>query len=436
MTGNSNEEINYLTICIDEIERRLNLGHRTEWTNHNFNQLSDDIFKKTTIRLSVSSIRRLFGLDKSYKEKYNPQMETKNALARYLGYENWPDYKQKNRIETSSLNEKDLISPPSKETNKKHKYAVLFFIIIAIALFGLFIFKNYKNRIQINIQDINIYAENLSGHTPHTVIVNYTYQDLSDSLFIHFGEKSERLYLPPQNKTITYTYGLPGLHYIRVNRKSNNEIIFSDYAHITTKWWERIVKVKNQNILSEALFVDSLYGRLFTNKEDVALRIFDKANLSDFFVIYINSKDFGISANHFSLQADLKNDISEGGLPCYNARFGIITKEGLVYVTPVGIGCASWAKIRVGKENIEGRYNNLSFLTIDLTKWQTIQIKNKDFKFEVFINDILVYELKHNQTLGNILGIEFDFRGSGAADNIILKDLKGSNVYIEDFERK
>src|ERR1700754_2469433 len=66
------------------IESSLGWGDAASWTNEDFDTLSESIFDKTGVRLSVSTLKRIWG-----KVKYDssPNMGTLNALARYAGFE-------------------------------------------------------------------------------------------------------------------------------------------------------------------------------------------------------------------------------------------------------------------------------------------------------------------------------------------------------------
>ena len=91
MKTNSNIE-QLLSVCKKEIIEKTGWGNPDNWTYYNFNHLSQDISDTTGINISISSVRRLMGKDKHYKENYTPQFETRNALVRYLGYKNWYEF--------------------------------------------------------------------------------------------------------------------------------------------------------------------------------------------------------------------------------------------------------------------------------------------------------------------------------------------------------
>src|SRR5579872_6067278 len=74
--------------CKHLIEASLGWGNAASWTNEDFDTLSDRIFERTSVRLSVSTLKRIWG-----KVRYDssPTTATLNALARYAGFEGWRD---------------------------------------------------------------------------------------------------------------------------------------------------------------------------------------------------------------------------------------------------------------------------------------------------------------------------------------------------------
>ena len=70
--------------CKRLIGTSLGWGDAASWTNEDFDTLSDLIFDKTSVRLSVSTLKRIWG-----KVRYDssPTTATLNALARYAGFD-------------------------------------------------------------------------------------------------------------------------------------------------------------------------------------------------------------------------------------------------------------------------------------------------------------------------------------------------------------
>ena len=78
-----NEFLDLNTLKAD-IESYLGWGKINQWTNYDFERLSDQIEEKTSVRLSVSTLKRIFG-----KVQYqgDPSQNTLNTLCKFIGHQ-------------------------------------------------------------------------------------------------------------------------------------------------------------------------------------------------------------------------------------------------------------------------------------------------------------------------------------------------------------
>ena len=101
-----------LAICRKDIEASLGWGSGDAWNNQDFEDLSDKITDKTSVQLSVSTLKRIWG-----RVKYDsqPTPATLNALAVYLGFTNWKEYRKQKEVEMNghgSVQESDGMNKP------------------------------------------------------------------------------------------------------------------------------------------------------------------------------------------------------------------------------------------------------------------------------------------------------------------------------------
>lgn len=83
-------------ICREKISQRFGKGEPALWTDSSFKQLSLEIGKDASLLISHSTLKRYFGRVQM-PEAYDPQRETKNAFALYIGYQNWEDFERENK---------------------------------------------------------------------------------------------------------------------------------------------------------------------------------------------------------------------------------------------------------------------------------------------------------------------------------------------------
>src|SRR5690242_8785387 len=116
MTLNHDKE--YLEKSREMIYRKLGWPSTEEWRTYEFNELSEKILDATGVNLSATTLKRVFG-----KLKYEslPSSATLNALAAYLGFENWMQFKSTNPLEKETVREKawtDFVRTHSQKLKK------------------------------------------------------------------------------------------------------------------------------------------------------------------------------------------------------------------------------------------------------------------------------------------------------------------------------
>ena len=82
---------------------------------------------------------------------------------------------------------------------------------------------------------------------------------------------------------------------------------------------------------------------------------------------------------------------------------------------------------------MNGKYNDLSFLSADLSSWNILKIVIENNRAAITNGAVTIYTCSYNQSLGQIKGIRFITKGSGAIDYVRLNNSQGNLVYNEDF---
>ncbi|NJK97467.1 MAG: hypothetical protein HC905_23470 [Bacteroidales bacterium] len=122
----------YLKKCVSLISERTGWGACENWTHTHFVDLSRQIFEKSGVLVSVSSLKRIFG---KIASQHEPQRETRNALAKFLDYDDWDDFTAKN----------PLIFDDQKINKKKSYKTLLIIIILAVLIItSLFLWYRFK----------------------------------------------------------------------------------------------------------------------------------------------------------------------------------------------------------------------------------------------------------------------------------------------------
>jgi hypothetical protein len=427
--------------CLKEIETKLGWGDREKGTNHEFNKLSTAIFEMTKISISVSSLRRLYGKSTSYKKIYNPQIETKNALAAFIGYKNWADYLSNNEKST----------PSKREKKPKTLYIILLFftgIVISTILF----LKNNDienqdsdsstsvSKKKYDLSKITFKGKHLFGEdVPHTVTIEYDVNEYpNDDFYIDFGilppdgsEPPKPLKLDNEKHIITNCYNYKSSFVIRL-LDANHNTLKSVKAYIHTNGWEGYIQQNQLNLKFDSfqLFDEGLM------KSPMQMAINKGIDTNKVFRTFLRDiRNFDVSCDAMEVEIRFKSKFRDGYVECNHIQFEFTGAQNRHFITIMTPGCDGQINvIDVGEKRFNGRQNDLNTLAIDTRSWKTLRLRVEKQTAEYFVDDLPVFSSGYNTQIGPMKGIRFEFRGQGFIDYITIKNLlTGKVIYDCDF---
>src|SRR5450432_1597490 len=85
--------------CKRLVENKLGWGSSDRWSTDDYNKLSELIEEATGVRLSVATLKRIWG---RVKYENRPTVSTLNPLAKFVGFESWRKFELEN---TSSIDQ-------------------------------------------------------------------------------------------------------------------------------------------------------------------------------------------------------------------------------------------------------------------------------------------------------------------------------------------
>jgi len=453
----------YISSILKEIEIKFDYGCYEKWTDAEFKILSESIFEKTAISISPHTLKRLFGKVK-YKEEYNPQQATKDALAKFLDFENWCTYlkvqKSKQVIQTETSNPQLIIVNENLKDNKetipcvnnrkryKRKLLPLGILFIVIVLVIILIVAS-KNKGQI--KKVSFVANTTTGIAPLTINFKYN-ADTNDSLYVDFGYTNPQLkyqitHLDRNKKQIYHCFQIPGVY--NVYLKTQKEILAKECIVVQSTQWICFYHCEgnylNSKLLSEYSSNTSLY-RFWLDNQLVdtihdgflylppnSFKIFGIQPKQIFYLEYRYIKRFHIDCDNFSYEIKFKNTEQMGGITCYDSRFAILGKNTNILVGLVEEGCQSWATLRISEKIFKGEYDDLSKISGKLNNWNILKVQVCEKKIIILLNEKEIYKGEYKESLQSINGLSCNFKGSGCVDYIMLTDNHQKIIYREDF---
>ena len=435
--------------CLDAIEAKLQWGDRKLWNDSDFQNLSDGIFSDSKIRISVPTLKRLFGRKKIYSQSYNPQNETKNALVIFLGYKDWQEYKTGNIEKNNSFSldqdnrttgeiENDLISEiqgtiPGKHNDKKkiQQNAMIVFIVAIVAIGVFFVFNSHSN------QSFTFKGRFTKGLMPTTAVIDYDISKLrSDSIIVFFGEYNNKLLLSKSNHILTKWYELPCS--CQVILMDGKKILKKQNVHILSKGWVSIIFSDDYslNILMSESF-DSL-GYKYVPEKVISTYIKKSLMPETLFrrykIQHRLSKDFGVDGDEFTFVSRVKNNSKIDKHQCNDVTFELQGSKGTIKLQFLNPSCIYWAKEEFGNIILNGEFSDLSAFGVDMTDWRVIKAEVKNKQIKVYIGNKLIYKTQYQESIGEIGAIFCESLYSGSFDYIRFYDKNGKMVFNEDFD--
>jgi hypothetical protein len=396
--------------CLHEIEDRLNWGNSSEWYNHEFIELSTIIQDKTGVVLSVTTLKRIWG-----KVTYNnaPSISTLNTLSQFIDYKNWRDFKTHTSVKKLVIKKKTY---PLKQFKPKALIGTL--VILGGLFWVIFSFKNSSTT--IDFSKIKFKSHSVTTGLPNSVVFDFNLDNIqSDSIYIQqFWDVTKTIKINNKQKQATGIYYYPG--YFRAKLLIDGKIIKEHDLFIKSNGWiatidyepiPKYVKVKELKLSDETL------DEIKNNQLPIT---------STFHFI---GEFKNISGDNFVLHSKIKNNYAEKWAVCKAASIVIVGTKSAHIIPFSMLGCASDLGGMLSDVNLNGKEEDLSSLSLDLSEFKDVKIEVIDKKVIVFINGINVFTKIYTKSIGNIAGIRYRFLGAGEVKQFTILDAKSQKSY-------
>ena len=434
-------EVMYVSKCLQLIEQKVNRGSSKDWTNENYKRLQKLIFEASGITLSTHTLERLYGKLKTHKE-YKPQAETKNALAKFLGYADWDTFKIENPIppdEPEGVPNQQVSSERflSARANPKRKRVIYLIIIcIAIATMVGLVVLNRKSGSTSGSTAIKFEAVNAFGTVPHTVKFIYDLSNLGGDNFSIFFPKGGDTVKIVKQQTFTYKPFLsPGHHVAYL--LSDKKIIAEADVYIQTEGWNGNYFIKHPDDAGEKTAITGKFlssdGRLYTPYSYFPDSI---KRASHYFISYLNIRDYKLDGDNASFETRFRNASHPGNSICNDMWFKLMGTTGVLKMHFLISGCFAYVDMTFGDKNLRGAEHDFSSFSTDIHTWKEARLEVVDKNVRIYLGNSLIYETKYYRSVGKIVGIEVLSKTSGETDYIKLYNAKKELVYEDDFGGK
>ncbi len=448
-------ERDYIARCKQLIEEKLQFGNEQgEVRQRDLEYLADSIEEKSGIRLSLSTLKRLW---KSDYDKI-PHPATLQALVSVLGYTNWQEFKLQEAAMPTSSEVREAIMPEPTEVPEEPKVPgasksspvgtrqkrpmrfnpwILLPVLTAVAVVcWLIAFRSGPPNKKPVIKGPVTFTGNktVSQGVPNTIIFNYdvTNVDADSFFFQQSWNPLEKVKLDPRNHVYSNIYYLPGFH--RAKLIANDSIIKRFRVHITTDGWLPLTRYSLTDGHPIYLRKENaqLNGALHITRKDLVAATVNMEK--DVVLSYYNIREFeNTQSDHFSIDTRIMCD-SLQMVACPGFELVIVCEEHIYFVRMMGKGCERDIAVKMGEVFHNGIHKDLSVFGRNLYQWQRLQIKVVDKKATIYLDEQPVYSMAYKNDFGKVVGLVYNFSGTGAIDYVRLQNGENKVVYADEFD--
>lgn len=424
----NHSEREYITLCKQLIEEKFHFQNGGgSLRQRDLEWLADNIEESSGIKLSLSTLKRIW--KKDYDQMPHPS--TLDALASLLGYKNWQDFKlSQNLFE-------DSVAKQQKMSNRIFTpWTILPVAIFAVALSWLIAFRSGKqDKQKLVIKGPVSFTGNktVSQGVPNTVIFNYDVSNVeADSFFFQQAwNNMEKVKIDPKGHSHSNIYYYPGFH--KAKLIANDSIIKRFRVHITTDGWLPLIRYTSaQDNVPVYIKKNKPQGDsvLHISRNDL---IASDVNVEKNFVLsYYNVREFeNTHSDNFSIDTRIIYDSST--IACPGFQLVVMCEEHIFYAGVMKKGCERDLAIKMGEVALNGMSTDLSVFGRDVYKWQHLQIQVENKKAVIYLDGQNVYTITFKNDFGKIVGIAYQFLGTGAVDYVRLTNGENKLVYQDEF---
>ncbi len=403
-----------------QIEERLDWGTSDTWHNDMFIELSGRIQQRTKVLLSPVTLKRVWG---RIDYQSAPSITTLNTLAQFAGYQNWRDFKGKNKAKSSS--------GVSKKIRENLGVIMLGASIMTLIFISFYSLTSPGNElVPIDVSKVVFESRPIAKGLPNSVVFDLDLDEVNaDSIHIQqYWDPTKTIALHSGQKQATGQYYFPG--YFRAKLIADGKIIKQHDLFIKTEGWLATLDlspipkyVKSDEILDAQLALPTALIKEIAARETPITSTFHMV------------RDFEtVSGDNFELRSTIKSTYRDKWAVCQKASIIILGTKGAMIISFAIPGCTSELGVMMNDVYVNGKEHDLSGLGIDLSEAKEINVRVQDKKLSVRIGDQQLFSGSYTQNMGRIAGVRYRFLGAGEVHQSILSNLKGEVVvpFLDD----
>lgn len=426
--------------CRQMVETKLGWGNSQHWTNADFETLGETIFSETGVRLSTSTLKRIWG-----RVKYTsvPQAATLNALARFIGYLSFRAFEVArketdsdhlsadavNRVEGSNLAQISMEAARQKRPIYwTGTWAVGLFMGLFLSLLIAFSLRtSSKSNTTPDPSQYAFSSRPVATGIPNSVVFNFDVSRAeTDCLAIQQSwDPAQRFEVKKNQHQATSIYYYPG--FFKAKLVVDRRVVKEHNLLIPTSGWLALIDQKPVPVYLPTIGIIS----------DTVMRVPMSVIRANHIALqpqppqvgYYNVRDFGaVKTDDFDFVTQVRNEYREGAAICQQTGIMLITEGSAIIIPLSSKGCVSDLTLMSPDRQLSGKQTDLSAFGVDFANWVTVRCQGNAHHIRFYINGRLAKQLPAPRNATHIVGIGYGFQGTGAVRGVTLQR-SGKMVY-------
>jgi hypothetical protein len=372
------------------------------------------------VSLSIATLKRLWG-----KIRYDskPTSTTLNTLARYLGFEDWRDFRKRHSPTGNGYAHKAEVIVP------KSRYILLSVVSVVLVVVGVVAWLQLRGGTQFNPAHFKFSSRKvIDKGVPNSVVFDYdaSAASSSDSVFIQQSWDTRLTTLVSREQTQhTSIYYYPG--FFEAKLVVNGRTLLEHDLLITTEGWMAAIEHQRVPVYLEENQV--LAGGIMQISEkllaDNNVPLQPETPVVGFYLF----ERFNATSDDLLLETRVRNDFGKGSGACEYAEIRI-QFEGPAVIIPLSTpGCVS----ELSFAGMDGKKNDLSVFGRNMSEWVNVRCAIKSRKGEVFIEGQSAKKFIIPRQVSHFVGLSFRFQGPGSVDFVKVTNQSGDVIFEDDF---
>jgi hypothetical protein len=438
----SGPEDQALTHCLRQIEAKVGWGPGEAWSTADFERLGEQIAGQTGVSLSVTTLKRVWG---RVKYASAPTETTLNALAAFAGYANWRDCRNALSPPPVATGPEPLPAPvpeapaahvpaPAPVARPGSRRGWLVGAGLAAVLAGVLVFfQNHAAPRPLDPKDFSFSSRPVTRGIPNSVVFRYDASaSPTDSVFIQQSWDPQRRQAVPRNgHEFTSIYYYPGFY--KAKLVVGSRVVREHGLLVPSDGW--LVAVRQEPV--------PVYFDARQTVRDGVLHLPVAAIVGQQVpmqprpptVRYCNVRDLkGLRNDNFTFETRLKSDFRTGSAACQNVMLDLMCEEDMMFIPLCAKGCVANLGLYLAGHEVRPTQADLSGLGFPPDQWVTVRCEVRNRYLQLFVDGRKAYEATLPNPPARLVGVGYEFEGTGSVDYVRFSRPDGEVVYEDTFD--